>query len=249
MCNIHIHRWFGRTGNNLLSILFAIEFGKRNNFYSITIINHPLFSLKKKVINTNGCKCKKIITDYESFFYKFRDLEPSYLKKIYNEYVSLKFNKNDIFLSDVTFHIRGGDIMRGQGHSLYTQPPLIYYEKYIEKYIDKKITVVYEDNSNPVIDILKKKYPGINFQSNSMIKDLFTISQSKISIGSNSTFWILAFIISDSIEKVIFPDYINLISLEDWGVESEKISFPNYIKAGEWKNSPEQRKLMLEYKY
>lgn len=248
MCKICIHKWFGQSGNNLLSILFCIEFGKRNNYYSINIINHPLFSLKKNIINEQGCKCKKIVKDHESFFYKFRDLEPSYLKKLYSEYVSLNFSFEKK-ISDVTFHIRGGVTMTGKGHSLYTQPPLVYYEKYIEKYIEKQITIVYEDNNNPVLRVLKSKYPQINFQSKSMKEDLITLSSSKIMIGSTSTFWILAFIISDCTEKVIFPDYISWISLEDWGVESEKNSFPNYIEPGGWKNSPEQRNLMLEYKY
>ena len=102
MCNIIIKRWVGQSGNNLLSILFAIELAKRNNYHSLNIIKHPLFSLKKKVINTDCCKCKKIISDYESFFYKFRNLEPSYLKKLYNEYVSLNLScKKEI--SEVTF--------------------------------------------------------------------------------------------------------------------------------------------------
>lgn len=248
MCKIDIHRWSGRSGNNLLSILFAIEFGKRNNCHSISIIKHPLFLLKKNILNEKGCKCEKIIKDPEVFFYKFRDLEPSYLKKLYNEYVSLNFSFEKE-ISDVAIHIRGGFVMRGRGHPLYVQPPLIYYEKYIEKYKDKQITIVYEDDNNPVLGVLKSKYPEVTFQSKSMIEDLITLSSSKVMAGSNSTFWLLAYIISDCVEVVIFPDYISWISLENWGVESEKNSFPNYIEPRGWKNSPEQRKLMLEYRY
>ena len=59
----------------------------------------------------------------------------------------------------------------------------------------------------------------------------------------------VAFVLSNTITKIIVPSYMDKnvwFSLNDDIIEI--INIPNYIQIGEWKDSIEQRKLMLEYK-
>ena len=251
---LKITNWPGRSGNNILQILYLLKYSIDNG-YSCSSINHPLFNF---FYNVDPCSNKKIDKNFLRIinidpgkYYKFNKIKSFQLKQIFKKYVNTSFVYQKEKKYDICFHIRGGDIMKNinRTHSTYVQPPFSFYQKIIEENKGKKICVVYEDTHNPVVKPLMEKYNWVNFQSSSIQKDLETLACCETLIGSMGTFWLISFFMSECVKKVLYYENMPWLDTSDWGVESEKISFPNYIKVGEWKNSPEQRKLMLEYKY
>ena len=52
------------------------------------------------------------------------------------------------------------------------------------------------------------------------------------------------------LKNLYIPDFfVNELPRGNWGndINVNIIELPNYIKVGEWKNSEEQRKMMLDY--
>jgi hypothetical protein len=254
MCHYQVIRWYGRMGNNLLQILNAIIYGMDKNAYSIEIISHPIFYISNNIINENGCNCDKLcnMDDITGGIVQKKKYNLSFFKKIFKKHISYKYNNSINIIYDIGIHIRSGDIFSWCPHDKYPQPPLDYYVKIIDKNIKKNIIIVYENTLNPVINILIKKYKeykNINFQSSSVTNDINILSRCKTLVISNGTFNVVAFVLSNTITKIIVPSYMDKndwFSLNDDIIEI--INIPNYIQIGEWKNSIEQRKLMLEYK-
>lgn len=239
----YIHRWFGRTSNNLMSIIHMILLAKDNN-KNYSMIEHHLFSIK----NNTKLESKKIIKDEDCFHRYINKLTLNKYKNIFNKHIDMKKTKKTKKY-DICIHIRGGDIFNKPCNPYYTPLPLTFYQKYIGLNKDKSICVVYEDNKNPSINILKKQYPCVVFQSSDLLTDIFTLANCEIMILSTGTFFLTSFCISKTVKKVIYPEYLDKwFDTSDWGIEAERIEFPNYIKLGEWKNDESQHNLIINYK-
>ena len=69
----------------------------------------------------------------------------------------------------------------------------------------------------------------------------------KIGFG---TFGFLLYLMNPHLKNLFVPDFfVNELPKGHFGddINVHIINLPNYIKVGEWKNSEEQRKMMLEY--
>jgi len=233
-----------------MSIIHVIKLAIDNK-KNYSIIRHPIFNVVMRE-NKEACKCHRKITDKEVFHYTFlKIMKLKEYKEIFNNYVIIK-GKNHNISYDVCFHIRGGDVFTDMTNpSPYVPLPLTFYKKYIEIYKDKNICIVHEDDKNPVVNILKKEYPNINFQSSDLISDIYTLANCEIFIPSTGTFFLTPFCISNKIKKIIYPEYLDRwFNTSDWGVEAEKIKFPNYIKSEEWlSNCKKKLDLVLNYEY
>lgn len=246
-----ITRYIGRNGNNLLQILSTIYLIKKNNIlhHVLEIDSHPLFELKSSIIkkqDTNNSKYSQTILFNAEFLLK---LSIDELKNLFKEYVIYK-NKIEKKIFDIGIHIRSGDIFENTPHELYFQPPLFFYKKIIDENIDKSIVIVFENKSNPIINILIDLYKNnknIVFQSSSVYDDILTLSNSKILVFSVGTFPLIPYVISDSIEKIIYPDYLknnNWFTINNNNAIS--IELPNYILK-QWENTDSQKKHMINY--
>ena len=179
-----------------------------------------------------------------------------YIKPILNyiqddEYTP--FYENSLFI-----HIRSGDIFGEFGKCVnhnYTQPPLDYYIKIFELEKNKRKFIFIEDNKNPVVNELKSLYPEINFL-NISVKKLFGIFINAYYVVSGNGTFIQSILLFNSNLKLHYTtggggptaggrDFLyNCIDKEF--PKTILAKFPNYID--EWKNTPEQRKLMIDYK-
>lgn len=248
-----IKQWFGRSGNNLVQILHMIVDSKNKNCCIIDNFNHPLFYVYNNIIDKDGLKENKV---YEWLWdEKFtQKINLSVLKKIYNNHIKFKY-QNEGKVYDVGIHIRAGDIfeIENRSHPIYLQPPLSFYEKIINENKNKKISIVYQDNKNPVINKLLEKYKNISnivFQSSNIVEDILTLSRCKTLVMSMGTFTLIPYMISTTIEDIIVPTYMK--RKEIWfGLQDDfvkDIELKGYMEIGYWKNSSEQRDLMVNYK-
>jgi len=175
-------------------------------------------------------------------------------------YTHLKMDNYNILKlpeDTVVLHIRSGDIFSRKDYycpvvSNYLQNPLSYYLRISEMY--NKVLVLTEDYHNPVIDVLQKK-------SNTEIKILDVFETLQIMLGSTniatsgvSSFGIACALLSENVKKLhcsnlFIREILNYKDLENSDIEIDitNIDQERYIKWNDWRNTDEQRKLMIEY--
>jgi hypothetical protein len=108
--------------------------------------------------------------------------------EILNNLPNVKTNFNDLYI-----YIRGGDIFSHLNTSLtfcpdYYQPPLRFYKSVLSKFIFRKIIIISEDASNPVVPILLKEYPLIKLNKNNIKLDISYLVNSYNIISATSSF-------------------------------------------------------------
>ena len=256
MCIFKIN-YIGRSNNNLLQVISAINYCLDNNIYKIIVPNHQLFELNTNIIVKNGCKCNKIFNKIPiNNTYIDNNITLCEYKKLSNKYIKHKFLNTNIYqdmIYDIGIHIRSGDTFDKNPHSFYIPLPLSYYKKILSCNINKNIIIVYEDDKNPVINLLineYRHYKNIYFQSSALINDIISLSNCKNLYISIGTFFYIPYIISKTIQEVFIPSLIKgktkFGNLK--GKNINIIELSNYINLGEWKNTIYQTNLIINYK-
>lgn len=250
-----INSWFGRLGNNILQLIRAIHYAVLNNHNSIQFQKHSL--LTSNIITLENIENSDKSTINDTFFslkkYNITDPEPYVMKEYFQKYIKSIFkiqteNNNDV-TDDKTIHIhfRGGDIFSSNPHKAYVQPPLSYYKDIINEY--DSIKLVCEDKKNPCINELLKQ-ENVEYISNTLENDLSILSSVSNLVIGFGTFGFLLYLMNPKLKNLFVPDFfVNELPKGSWGndIKVHIIELPNYIKVNEWKNSNEQRKMMLEY--
>ena len=169
----------------------------------------------------------------------------------------IKINESDLYI-----HIRGGDIFayKAKGNINYAQPPLCFYIKVISKFKFRNIFILSMDNSNPIIKLLMIEYPQIILTHNSLEIDISILLNAFNLVGSMSSFLTSIIILNENLRN--FFEYDNYSLSQKYlhlhhDIYKYKINYSIYkIKPSTkylkemfpWKNSKEQRKLMINEK-
>jgi hypothetical protein len=250
---LNIQSWTGRTGNNILQIIRAIHYAIINSHNSIQFQKHSL--LTSNIITLENIENSDKSTINDTFFslkkYNITDPEPYVMKEYFQKYIKPIFKiKSNIILDDdknVYIHFRGGDIFSSNPHKAYVQPPLSYYKDIINDYDSSKL--VCEDKKNPCVNELLKQ-ENVEYISNTLEKDLFILSNVSNLIIGFGTFGFLLYLMNPHLKNLFVPDFfVNELPKGHFGddINVHIINLPNYIKVGDWKNTIEQQKIMLEY--
>ena len=251
---LNINSWTGRTGNNILQIIRAIHYAIINSHNSIQFQQHSL--LTSNIITLENIENSDKSTINDTFFslkkYNIIDPEPYIMKEYFQKYIKPIFkiqteNDNDVDDKKIYIHFRGGDIFSSTPHKAYVQPPLSYYKNIINEY--DSIKLVCEDKKNPCINELLKQ-ENVEYISNTLEKDLSILSNVSNLVIGFGTFGFLLYLMNPYLKKLYIPDFVvNELPKGEWGndIKVHIIELPNYIKVGEWKNTIEQRKMLLEY--
>lgn len=261
--NIQINGWFGRFGNNLIQIQNATQFAIVNNC-NIIIPGHKLLNTTYIIIDKNIKKTDPIQMKSRFFgkgnFGKVDDIEDK-VKIIHIVRSIFKYNilpEKIIENNEKTLviHLRGGDIFSKKPHKGYVMPPMTYYERIIDENTFEKIILVTTDNKNPCVLSLVDKYKEkIVIQRGSLIEDMSIILNAKNVAESFGTFTHALLSLSENIQNIYKPSYQIPTLYEKHNIEKEFninifsydfSQYRNLIRV--WKNTPEQRKLMVEYK-
>ena len=127
------------------------------------------------------------------FFYVFFNLKIENRLEVVKDEILRNLPNVNVNQNDLYIHFRGGDIFKkvltpnfAPG---YAQFPLCFYEKIINENNFKNIYLICQDKSNPVIEILEKKYKNvITYANNSIDIDIAYLSHAYNIIGSVSSF-------------------------------------------------------------
>ena len=264
--NILIRSWYGRLGNNIIQVLNAILIALYYN-YNIILPGHKYFNKKYIILNSAINIRDYKITNKGNFFLRYQILNIDIKAFEENNEKALeilrscfiikdKINRfkpsKNILLNenDVLIHIRSGDIFSNNPHIEYIMPPLSYYEKIInhQKFNAKNsFYLISEDRKNPCINELLKKYPKIIYLKQSLDDDIKLILSAHNIITSFGTFVHALLSISKNIKNLykVSYDYNNTL-LKDVNIyETDLTEYHQLMRP--WKNTEEQRKLMLNY--
>ena len=264
--NILIRSWYGRLGNNIIQVLNALLIALYYN-YNIILPRHRYFNNKYLILNDKIKIKDDKITNKDNFFYRYEI--PNIDNKAFDEnhekaleilrscfiirerFNRFKLSTNNIILNenDLLIHIRSGDIFINNPHSGYIMPPLSYYVKIIEETQFNNIYMISEDRKNPCINELLKLYPQIIFKIQSLNDDIKLILSAHNIMTSFGTFVHALLSVSFNIKNIykVSYDYNNtlLTNINIYDIDFNE--YHNLMKP--WRNTTEQRNLMLNYQY
>ena len=253
-----ISHWYGRLGNNIqqcaVGVITAYKF--ETNFESI---DHDII---KKINYLNG---ERYDESESKFFYwegPYQEVDiPSdfiyrSMRKTCKDYIFPQLRVPRVVVADDTLviHIRSGDVFdKGVSNpSQYAPNPLYFYTTLLEGF-NKAIVVTEPDSHNPVVQELKR-HPKVTVQSLSVAEDFATLLAAKHLANSGvGTFAVAAALCSHNIENFYCSDlaiteHLNYNMLVGTDVKVNLMELPNWIRPGEWKNSDEQRRMIIDYK-
>jgi hypothetical protein len=161
---------------------------------------------------------------------------------------------------ELTIHLRAGDIFNNPSAAAgYTQPPLSFYTLLIKHCLAqreiKRIRLVYESFDNPCVGGLIKFLGDAEIpyrtQNATLAEDLAALVDAKYLVFGFGSFGIAATYLSKSVDTVFcfkglsetayigMPSVKNVVMVRD--VDGK------YTKAGEWRKSPAQLEMMMDY--
>ena len=174
--------------------------------------------------------------------------------------------------NDLVIHIRSGDVYVNRSHPLYVQDPFSYYKTilYNELFVLKKygrvIILTEPDRVSPCIELIKnyidtlnllyaQECVGIDVKSAFEYMEVLDYStcinmllSAENVVVSNSSFSQRLSMCNTSLKNL----YVSSLSIaEKQHQTAKRIHFyqiNNYMQHGEWKNTPDQVKLMIEHK-
>jgi len=255
---IVINRWYGRLGNNIFQVQNALFVALFHCHEMIQIPKHPYFN--KTIIHLSvERKCLNNIQGTFYFRKKIKNIDMccfeqncGKVKEILSNLFSMKNIVQDLGENDIVIHLRSGDIFRKRnGAPAYIIPPLSFFISLLEKLPNKeKIIVLAEDDRNPILGELQKRYPKLEWKKQSLEEDIEILLGAKNVIESFGTFTPSLLLLSKNIKNIyrssyqanlkkeFFPNVnIEIVDLEEY----RNLMYP-------WKNTKEQIKKMLEYK-
>ena len=98
--------------------------------------------------------------------------------------------KVEIDPSDLYIHIRNGDIFNNPSvSSVYSQPPLYFYQKILKDFKFRKIYIISQNKANIVIDKLLNEYNNIIFKENNLKVDISYLMFGHNLVASVSSFF------------------------------------------------------------
>ena len=261
---------FGNSLVLLNNLIYYCEILNIKNIYLNSNLKWPIHQnvsygkmnislISKKSINLN--KDNIIIFDKKlTYFQKvFKpEIRINILKNEIKRYLpTIKINEDDLYI-----HIRGGDIFdyKAKGNINYAQPPLCLYTKVLTKFKFRNIFILSMDNSNPIIKLLINEFPQIILTHNSIEIDISILLNAFNLIGSMSSFLTSIIILNENLKN--FFEYDNYCLSQKYlhlhhDIYKYKINYSIYkIKPSTkylkemfpWKNTKEQRKLMINEK-
>ena len=253
--NLCIKSWVGRLGNNMTQLLHVLFIAINYN-YNIIIPRHKFFIKQYIVLNENITIHDEIIIDGDQFFrkHKIKNIDKNLFNdvNISNKAITLL---RELFIlnemtplnnNDVVIHIRGGDVFKESPNHEYPCPPLSYYINILNKNNYDNIHLVSDDTKNPTVDKLLELYPRIQFKRQSLVNDIKLLLRSTNVIMCVGTFVPMLLTISKNIKNVYKTSYQSRPHGNHMNVHNIEL-YDYYKKMFPWKNTEEQRNLMMTY--
>lgn len=265
---LELTQWYGRLGNNLMQLMNMLSYAKAKKLKCIVACPMPgelkglpsTFDFTEQNI-ASGCRVFR-----NQFFYPQKQL-PDWDQivvararyAIAQEILRPHLLRNVVLqpqlpASTLVIHIRSGDTFQGNGaHGQYIPSPLAFYKHIYENGdFDRVLIVTERDRRNPCIKALQEQIPNVTVQSLDIKSDIgMLFAAQHLLIGVSSFAVTLLMCCNDNLKVLYTPGYFfekPLLGEEaQTNFEIRKYAFENYIPMGKWRNTAEQRKLILQW--
>ncbi len=157
----------------------------------------------------------------------------------------------------LTVHIRSGDIFSDLIHTGYGQPPLAYYRRVLENSQHGTVLVVAEDIGNPVImpfiELARAAGRKVSMFSGGLRETLAILFNSTELVGGIGSFLWAIEALSPHVRKYwFFERMFDKCVFDRPKIRVARVGDPsggyvNEVLRDNWRNTPEQRQLMLDY--
>ena len=126
---------------------------------------------------------------YLYFHFNFSSLENNNRFHILREEILNQLPKIKIHPNDLYIYLRGGDIFEvlNKQFRTYGQPPLCFYINILDKFKFRKIVIISQDKSNPILTLLENHYL-IKYTKNDIKIDMSYLINSYNLILAKSSF-------------------------------------------------------------
>ena len=137
-----------------------------------------------------------------SFFFLFQHhFKPQIRLYLIRNEVKKNLPKLEINQNDLVIHIRSGDVFESKYKGSYSQPPLCFYQKVINKFKFNKIYLIAQNKNNPVINKILEEFPNIIYQEQNIATDISYLVNAYNLVASVSTFLTTSVILNDNLVK------------------------------------------------
>lgn len=158
--------------------------------------------------------------------------------------------------SHLVIHLRGGDVFGPRKPASYGQPPLAFYETLLAHEAWTGVTVVHEDEKNPVLRPLlesctARKIP-VTTHSGSVVDDIAVLLGASTLVAGRGTFMPAVVGLSRNVRRVFyFHDKFSLhppvAGVEIVRIIDKEGTYVQDVLSNNWENSEYQHNLMLSY--
>lgn len=263
-----------RFGNYLISLNNAIIFceflGCQRIILKNDFINHKIFYQKynltieiDNLLNYYNEDDSLIINvRYFYFLNIFNDLGKVNRFFVFRKEILYNLPKVKINIDELYIYIRAGDIFRllSKKIRVYPQPPLCFYKSILNQFNFRFVTIISEDNTNPIIPKLLIEYPYIKYKKYNIKIDISYLVNSYNIISAKSSFIISIIKLNQNLKYLWEYDFYKLSERYlhlHYSVYTFSFNYTIYkMNASEnykilmypFYNSEKQRKIMMEEK-
>jgi len=156
----------------------------------------------------------------------------------------------------LVIHLRSGDVFWLNPHPAYGQPPLGFYQLVLNYREWSEVVLVAEDETNPcfeeILALCREKKTPTRITGKNLSDAILEVSRAQNVVFSAGTFcpaicWLAplnrrVFHFGDSPTHSLELDSANFVLVKD-----KNGHYVSSVMGGNWANTPEQRKLMVDY--
>jgi hypothetical protein len=190
----------------------------------------------------------------------FRDFTPPARYRLAQEMIRPLMCLPDVpvppLKGEVALHFRAGDVFGSHPQPNYGQPPLSFYQSAVTQLVAKGVnraSLVYEDRGNPCIAAMEHWLDQIGMpwrtQSATVEEDVAFLLQADHLVFGTGTFGMGICLLSGPVATVHAFDgwglYDGLPNIAELTLCKDEAGA--YIPPSGWRNTPDQRQLMLDY--
>ena len=158
--------------------------------------------------------------------------------------------------SHLVIHLRGGDVFGPRKPASYGQPPLAFYETLLKHEAWTGVTVVHQDDKNPVLAPLlgacESRGIQVTTYSGEIQDDINQLLRASTLVAGRGTFMSAIVGLSRTVQRVFyFHDKFALhppvAGVDIIRISDEQGAYVRDVLSNNWENSDYQRDLMLTY--
>jgi hypothetical protein len=267
---------FGRFGNNVIQLLQAIHVARKikaNRIYigevNIGKLKVPFRHAGLELVPSVTAEAQELVLTghfYHRFCFAklFSDFDDKLRLAIMANYIRPMMAGLCVdaagSIDILHIHVRSGDIFENSNHTGYVQPPLAYYAQVLRHAVlnfrVSKVVLVFEDRKNPCVDALVNylSLSPLRFEthSGSIRDDMRVLASARhMAVGISSFAPLIGLIFQNLLTiygfRILpFGSLFNAQCVRSFVI---KDVVGQYIRSGEWRNTKEQRRRMLQYPF